>query len=83
MRDSQWMANKLVLSFRIFSFVSAALALVFSIGIPFMTLPADAPPKLVYVFLFLLGGFLYFLMFNLFAEMLSLLVRIELNTRRD
>lgn len=80
MFDSDKIAGKLKLIFQIFAWISVVLGLVFFFIILIGGGTPEAPRATSLLALAL--GFFYFVFFYLIAEVLKLLMQIEINTRR-
>jgi hypothetical protein len=80
MRDKNWALSKIMFVFKIFSWIAAALGVVFFFIILIGGGTPEAPRATSILALVL--GFFYFIFFYTVAEVLRLLSDIETNTRK-
>jgi hypothetical protein len=81
MRDKNWLLLKINFIFKIFAWIAAALGVVFFFIILIGGGTPEAPRATSILALVL--GFFYFIFFYAVAEVLRLLMDIEVNTRKD
>ncbi len=81
MREENWVINKVMLIFKLFAWIAAALGVVFFFIILIGGGTPEAPRATSVLALVL--GFFYLVFFYTVAEVLRLLVGIEQNTRKE